>query len=103
MRKKRRYYVCVRSNWQGDRWSPVAGPFSSRKKAEEERPKYEYHPHRVTGGIDIASQLHARVFSRHELTRLGYPRTSDGEFALVENMAEQEDPKRPLSARNREA
>ena len=29
-----KFYVVQKSNWQGDRWTPVAGPFPTRTEAE---------------------------------------------------------------------
>ena len=76
----RRFFICWKSNWQGDGWKPVAGPFRSRKEAEAHPLARGYHPRTALGGIDIASEQHARVFSRTELTRkYGFRRGAEGD------------------------
>jgi hypothetical protein len=79
-----RFYVCTKSNWQGDNWRPVAGPFGTREEAESKAGNYEYHPHRETGGIDTKSERHARAFSRTELAKLGFPNSPQGDLELSE-------------------
>ena len=75
-----RFYVCTKSAWEGDRWTPVAGPWSSRAAAAAVARDYE-HPSR-----DLRSVRYARVLSRSELARRGWPRTERGEYELIEAM-----------------
>lgn len=75
------YYVCTRSNWQGDNWKPVDSA-KTKKEALEKRSQYAHNPHKETGGIDITNQIHAAVFSRTKLTQMGYPRGRVGDEAI---------------------
>lgn len=81
---KHQYYIVTKSNWQGDNWGgPVAGPMSKRE-AEAQKSRFEYHPQLGTGGIDIKAQRHAKVVSRSWLARNGgYPFTPRGRADLA--------------------
>jgi len=82
-----KYYIVQKSNWQGDAWSLVAGPFSSRMAAKIERSKHEYHFHQEMGGIDLKSECHAKIVTRDWLRSRGYPLTPESEAALVFDIA----------------
>ena len=60
-RRQQRLYICTVSNWEGDSWTAVDGPFPSRKAAEAMLPKYRTD--------DLKAERHAAVFSRTELGR----------------------------------
>ena len=76
---KRRYYVTTKSNWQGDDWKPVAGPYPTQKVALKAAKGYSYH-------VDIKSEVHAGVMSRYNLRKYGYPLTDNGELQLLEDI-----------------
>jgi hypothetical protein len=83
-----RFYIVQKSNWQGDDWSVVAGPFANRNAAEVEKPEHECHYQQETGGIDLKSEKHARVVTRTWLRKhCGYPTTPEGEATLVFDIA----------------
>jgi hypothetical protein len=84
---KARYYIVSKSNWQGDSWTPVAGPFVNRNAAEAEKPEHECHYHQETGGIDLKSERHAKVVTRSWLRGHGYPTSPEGEARLVFDIA----------------
>jgi len=64
---KRQLFVQVRSNWAGDTWKLVDGPFDTYEEAEEAARKYEYHPIAPwSGAVDIAQEVHARVVNKTE-------------------------------------
>ena len=89
---KRQWFVQVRSNWQGDGWTLVDGPFDTYEEAEEAAKRYAYHPIAPwSGAIDIKSEIHARVVNKTEagLTPQNWPE------AAYWMMLEQEDPSRP--------
>lgn len=71
MKGMRGYYVVTKTNWQGSQWTPVAGPFQSRREAEKEAKNWEYH---YVGpfGLDIGSEVHAKVVSYTQLRRMGW-------------------------------
>ena len=81
-----RFYICTRSNWQGDNWKPVAGPFATVTEANEQVDAHAYTFTPQTGGIDLKSEILARVFSRTELTRLGYPTSQYGEHDILDSI-----------------
>jgi len=67
------YYVVTRSNWQGDNWNPAAGPYTSKKEAEQAAKERELNPvSEWGGGIDLKSQRHAKAVSRTWLRQNGW-------------------------------
>lgn len=82
-----RYYVCTRSNMDGDDWSPIRGPYATRKVAQEVADEKRYIPER--GPYVLMTQ----VFTRTELRKLGFPATENGEntlYAVVDAACEEE-------------
>ena len=75
-----RFYVCTKSAWASDRWTPVAGPWSSREMARYAAQDYEH------ASRDARSVRYATVMSRSELARRGWPRTARGDYELLEAM-----------------
>ena len=82
MKNETRYYVCTRTCRAGDEWTPVAGPFRTREEAKRAAVKYERFPKGADGTFDIRRAVLVTVFSRTELTLLGYPMTPRGEEQL---------------------
>lgn len=66
-RKRRfRYYVVARSNWQGDKWQPVAGAFPTRKRAQAAADMLATHSN------DLRHENHTDVVSHSALTKMGW-------------------------------
>ena len=82
-----KYYIVQWTNWESGNHHPVDGPFSSRPKATEILHQFKDSSPTVYGGINIAGQIHADVFSRHWLSANGYPNTPDGDAQLAEDLA----------------
>lgn len=74
-----KFYICTKSNWQGDSFSPAGGPYATRKDAEAHLAEY-----RVDG--DIRDQIHACVFSRSQMREIGYPLSENGEYQISEDL-----------------
>ena len=89
---KRQWFVQVRSNWQGDGWKLVDGPFDSCEEAEEAAKRYGYHPIAPwSGAVDLRYEYHARVVNKTEagLTPQNWPE------AAYQMTLEREDPSKP--------
>ena len=71
-KRKMKFYVIEKSNWQGDNWSPVAGDFPSRGEAQKVADGLAVHDG------DIKSESHTRVVSRSSLrTKYGWNNDHD--------------------------
>jgi len=93
---KRQWFVQVRSNWQGAEWGLIDGPFDSYEDAEEAARRYQYHPIAPwSGGIDLRSEIHARVVNKTEagLTPQNWPE------ARAYMMMDRDDPSKPWNVR----
>ena len=75
-----RFYVCTKSAWASDTWTPVAGPWSSRAAAEDAALDY------ARPKAPRTLMRYACVMSRTALARRGWPRTERGEYELLEAM-----------------
>ncbi|MBW1996405.1 MAG: hypothetical protein JRJ29_00430 [Deltaproteobacteria bacterium] len=85
------YFIQIKSNWAGDRWQLVDGPFATRRDAERVKCIYEWHPRKPNGGIDIVAEIHARVVSK---TQAGITKRNYAE-KIEEMWLNREDPSQP--------
>ena len=68
-----KFYVVTKSNWQGDEWKPVDGPFNDKSKAQQAASAKESHPVTAySGAVDLKAETHAKVVSKSALRHLGW-------------------------------
>lgn len=84
---KSKFYIVTKGNWIGQKWKPVAGPFTSRKTAQARTSKHQY-AYIGPRGLDLKSQKHTKVVSRTWLTRHGFPNTPQGRANLTEALCD---------------
>lgn len=94
-----RFFVCTRTNWQGSQWSPVAGPFGTRKQAEAESERHEEH---YVGpfGLDLKSEVHTTVRSISSLRQAGWKdeQISDNVFSAERQRAQRDEDEKQARA-----